>query len=329
MFNLLRSLSGGAQIIGLGNIMKNGILLSASLLALGAMFANQAEAAPAPPACTLAGAVTAGGILTGVTASSGGTSVSGNWDTFFGEGAGLVTCDAWNFQSDFAYYDHAATVSNVNVTAPEGHFGGAVFYRDPGFGDYGISASYLAATNNVISGFSPNYIRVGAFGDYFVNEQATLGLAGHYFHTTHDTNLFGTTKNYSGFELSADAKYYVTPDFKLSLTGDLLQSQSSIAGTTIHVGGGAVTAQADYQLNENGLVGFLGGRYAHRVLWQDGGSSLNLDDKQVYIGLTFNFGEKAGSLVSHDRTGPVNNTSTFLEKLPDAFSDLVTAEGGL
>jgi hypothetical protein len=308
-------------------------LLGLSVLALGAVFAGQAQAAPA--GCTISGIVTAGGMLTGtdVTSSTSSGSLNGNWDSLFGEGAGLITCDAWNFQSDFAYYDHRASAStgnknsaSKNFSVPEGHFGGDVFWRAPNSGAFGVQASYVTQTT-IIPGFAADYLRLGAFGEYYLNDQATLGLGGHYFFSTHDQFGFSNQgKNHSGFELSADAKYYLSPDLKFSLTGELLNSQytSTNFPGSLNLNGYAITAQADYQFNDSGLIGFIGGRYAHRTLGSDSSpDNLNINDKQVYVGMTFAFGgPKGASLVARDRNGPVNNTSTFLEKLPDPFSDL-------
>ncbi len=309
---------------------KSAALLGMSILALGTVFSGQSQATPS--GCTVAGIVSGGGMLTGTTLSETGSSgtIDGNWDSLFGEGGGVLTCGSWNFQGDFAYYDHRASApvgknsSNKDFSLPEGHFGGDIFWRDPGAGAIGIQASYVSQTA-ILPGFNADYLRLGAFGEYYLNDRATLGLGGHYFSSTHalyETN--STAKNHSGFELSADAKYYVTPDFKLTLTGELLNSKydwTVVLGSE-NLNGYALTAQADYQFNDSGLIGFVGGRYARRTFWSDNSSNvLNVDDKQVYVGMSFAFGGQKGSLVSHDRSGPVNNTSTFLEKLPDPISD--------
>jgi hypothetical protein len=320
---------------------KSVTLLGLSVLALGAVFSGQSQAAPA--GCTIAGIVSAGGMLTGtdVSSSDGGEKFNGNWDSLFGEGAGLVTCDAWNFQGDFAYYDHRASAPtggkdsvSKNFSLPEGHFGGDIFWRDPSAGAFGVQASYVTQTT-FVPGFTNDYLRLGAFGEFYVNEQATLGLGGHYFFSTHnqfDTGSGG--KDHNGFELSADAKYYLTPDLKFTLTGELMSSKYTPPSGSINMNGYALTGQVDYQFNDSGLIGFLGGRYAHRDLSEGGSSSnLNIEDKQVYIGMTFAFGgPKGSSLVARDRHGPVNNTSTFLEKLPDPISDVTISAaqtGGL
>ena len=312
---------------------KSAALLGLSILALGTVYSGQSQATPS--GCTVAGIVSGGGMLTGTSLNSDNIngSVDGNWDSLFGEGGGVLTCGSWNFQGDFAYYDHRASSggknsSNKDFSVPEGHFGGDIFWRNPGEGAIGIQASYVGQTT-IIPGFSADYLRLGTFGEYYLNDRATFGLGGHYFSSTHalyETNSSG--KDHSGFELSADAKYYVTPDFKLTLTGELLNSKytSTFGQGTENLNGYALTAQADYQFNDSGLIGFVGGRYARRTLGDNSSNDLNIDDKQVYVGMSFAFGGQKGSLVSHDRSGPVNNTSTFLEKLPDPISDTLIPE---
>ena len=311
--------------------LKTKTIFGISILALSALFMGPAQAAPSE--CSVSGILTAGGMLEGghLYSDSSSTTADSHWGALFGDGAALVTCDAWNFQADAAFYNHSASARGKSFNAPEGHFGGDVFWRDPSAGDFGFQASYVSETS-IFNAFDGNYdiARGGLFGNYYLNDSVSLGANAHFFTTTH--NVFrskGGGKGYSGFDVSADAKYYVTPNFKFTLTGDLLQSQyrSPSSSSKLNLGGAAVTLQADYQFNDWGLTGFVGGRLSHRIFWSDSGSggSFNLDDRQVFVGLTLPIGGKPGSMVMHDRTGPVNNTSTFLEKLPSPFDDLIMA----
>ena len=310
--------------------LKVKIIFGISMLALGAMFMGSAQAAPSE--CSASGVLTAGGMLEGghFYSDSGSGSADSAWGGLFGEGAGLITCDAWNFQGDAAYYDHSAAARGKNFNSPEGHFGGDVFWRDPSKGDYGIQASYVSETSilNIEDG---NYdiARGGVFGNFYLNDNVSLGASAHLFTTLHNTfRVKSGGKGYSGFEVSADAKYYVTPNLKFTLTGDVIESQYTVptSSNTLELGGAAVALQADYQFNDTGLTGFVGGRFAHRVLWSNsGGGDLDIDDHQVFVGLTLPIGAKPGSMVMHDRTGPVDNTSTFLEKVPAPFDDYIMA----
>ena len=298
---------------------------SASILAAFAALSNGAQAAPG---CTIAGAVTSGDLYTGVHArASGGSSGIGSndWNALFGEGAAVTTCDVWNFQGDFAYYDYQTELDglppfNKNFDSPQGHFGGAVFWRDQTVGDFGLAASRV---NQELINKNDDYYRVGAFGDFFLNDQATLGAGVHYFVNADDFS-FGK-KDHDGFELSAGAKYYATPDLKFSLDGELMLGQLAISTSpNFDFNGFAVTGQADYRFLDDGLTGFIGARYAERTI-DASGSKVGVDDTQVFAGVSYAFGGDKRSLASQDRTGPVNNTSTFFEKLPGWFNDVIAA----
>ena len=291
---------------------------SASILAAFAVLSNGAQAATG---CTIAGAVTSGDLYTNDELRvSGSGHADDDWNALFGEGAAVTTCDVWNFQGDFAYYDFQTEIKltsppfgNKNFDTPQGHFGGAVFWRDPTAGDFGVAASRvdqeLFTKNN-------DYYRFGAFGDFFLNDQVTLGAGAHYFANVDDFVV--GKKDHDGFELSAGAKFYATPDLKFSLDGELMLGQVAVSTSPkFDLNGFAITGQADYRFMDDGLSGFVGARYAERTLDLGGGSSkVSLDDMQVFAGLSYAFGGDKSSLASQDRTGPVNNTSTFFEKLP-------------
>ena len=289
----------------------------ASMVAALAVLSNGAQAATG---CTIAGVVTSGDIYTGDDLRISGSSSSGgsnDWNALFGEGAGLTTCDVWNFQGDFAYYDHQADGNppfDKNFDSPQGHFGGAAFWRDQTVGDFGVTASRV---NQEVFNKNDDYYRVGAFGDFFLNDQVTLGAGAHYFVNADD--LFFGKKDHDGFELSAGAKFYATPNLKFSLDGELMLGQLAISTSpNFDFNGFAITGQADYRFLDDGLTGFVGARYAERTIdfGSAGGPKVGVDDTQVFAGLSYAFGGDKSSLASQDRTGPVNNTSTFFEKLP-------------
>ena len=154
--------------------------------------------------------------------------MSTDWGTLFGEGAGLVTCDAMNYQADFAYYDHSTEVDvsgkDVDIGGANGHLGGALFWRDPSMA-LGISGSWVNQDTFVKD---INYIRAGAFGEFYVGDGFTLGGSAHYFTTTED--ILGV-KDHEGFELAAIAKFYPTSDLALTLRGDMMLSEMEASGT--------------------------------------------------------------------------------------------------
>jgi hypothetical protein len=86
--------------------------------------------------------------------------------------------------------------------------------------------------------------------------------------------------------------------------------------------GFAITAEGEYLVWDEGLSLFAGARYAEREIEEDD-FSINVDDVQVFVGMSFAFGAAGTSLVNLDRTGPIDNTSTMFEKLPDVFSEFI------
>lgn len=262
--------------------------------------------------CSLNGAVTIGYMFT----DSNFSEIDGNydWETPFGEAAGLVTCDAWNFQADFASYAHEADIDGKTLDDTEGHFGGAAFWRDPDAGAFGVSASMI---NHEFFGKDNDYWRLGAFGEFYVSDQFTLGGGVHYF--TSQDDFFG--KDHDGFEFTANAKFYVMPKLSLSVQGDYMISEFDGSGDS-SIDGYAVSGEAKYLVFDEGLSLFAGGRYAERTLGDD---DADIEDLQVYVGLEFAFGGGGGSLAASDRSGKYDNTSVMLEKLPSVFNEIFAA----
>ena len=127
--------------------MTNNLKLSVCAAAL-ALMVSLGSASPLRAAdvvdegCTLSGSVTAGYMFNSQDfdldeGGSGGEDVSfsTDWNTPFGEGAGLVTCGAFNVQADVAYYAHSADVDeeDFDLDQTNTHIGGALFWRDPSF----------------------------------------------------------------------------------------------------------------------------------------------------------------------------------------------------
>ncbi|WP_162914323.1 hypothetical protein, partial [Taklimakanibacter lacteus] len=106
------------------------------------------------------------------------------------------------------------------------------------------------------------------------------------------------------------------PDFSLLLRGDLLLAEFEFGGADADWDGFAITGEGEYLVWDQGLSLFAGARYAEREFDPDGSStSLDIDDFQVYGGVKFYFGQD-GTLLERQRTGPIDNTSVFDEKLP-------------
>ena len=285
---------------------------SASVLALSAFALFGASGASAAdmqdPGCSVHGLVELGYMATTSSMDEDSLPESAQWSTPFGEGAGLLTCDAWNFQADMASYAHSADfISGKNLDDTRGHFGGAAFWRDSNVGSFGVSASLI---NTEVFGKENDYWRAGAFGEMFASDQISLGGGAHYFVSQDD--IVG--KDHKGWELTANAKFYATPNFSLMLQGDYMNSK--ISGEDFN--GWAATGEARYLISDQGLSLFAGGRYAKRTL--DG---TDINDLQGYAGLTFAFNSSGMSLAQSDRSGRYDNTSTMLEKLPGPFGEIL------
>lgn len=316
-----------------------------ALLAAAVMMPQAASAADiADTGCTLQGAVMGGGLLGwqsyDVDSIDDENAEDTDWSALFAEASGLVTCNAWNFQADYAYYGHSADLGNKDIDddtpipdeldsksleseAGSHHFGGAVFWRDPQFAAVGLSGSYITQDADWYFIDKDNsYYRVGLFGDFYANDQFTLGGSVHYFNGS--SEAFGKDfADHDGFELAAFAKFYATPELAFSLRGDYMISDFSEDGSgggsgDISFDGFAITGEAEYLVWDEGLSLFGGARFASREFNDMG--ELGIDDVQVYAGLKFALGGGGGSLVDRDRSGAYDNTSVMLEKLPNAWA---------
>ena len=329
------------------------LTVSAAALALlvsGGAASVQAADVVAEPGCTLSGSVMAGYMFDwqdtnfdfGDFNQQSFDDKDGNvdWQTPFGEGAGLVTCGGFNVQADVAYYAHSADLDNedVNLDQTNTHIGGAVFYRDPASWAGGVSASWIS---QYIISKDVDVFRVGLFGEFYFDDMFTLGASAHYYN-----NDGFEVKDEDGFELAAWGRFYATPDLSLMLRGDLLFAQTDVdfggpfESSGNNIDGWAITGEAEYLVWDQGLSIFAGARYAERSYEIDNtpffGPPIDLDvdvdDFQVFAGLKFYFGQD-GTLVERQRTGTIDNTSVWNEKLPNLFTSseagLIDAEGGI
>lgn len=327
----------------LGKLMITKMKLSASVAALalllsGGFAATQAaDIEPVEPGCTLSGSVM-GGYMFGWQNSEfdlGEGDFDGkdvDWETPFAEGAGLVTCGGFNAQADFAYYGHSGKGDYDNdipsfiddgwIDQTNVHLGGALFYRDPQAWAAGLQASWIS--QNVENVFSDStdidIYRVGLFGEYYFNEIFTLGGSAAYYYADWPSNNIDFIDHDDGFELAVWARYYATPDFSLMLRGDgLLARAEDEDGDKADLNGFAITGEGEYLVWDQGLSLFAGARYADRKLDADDGPfEATIEHTQVYAGIKFYFGQQ-GTLVERQRTGTIDNTSVFNEKLPNFF----------
>jgi hypothetical protein len=256
-----------------------------------------------------------------------------DWETPFGEGAGLVTCGGFNIQADVAYYAHSADTDNsdVDLDQTNTHIGGAVFFRDPASWAGGLSASWISQD---VLGKDLDVFRVGLFGEFYLDDMFTFGGSAHYYNADGYEEDF---KDEDGFELAAWGRFYVTPDLSLMARGDFLIANPDFANFTPFdsddTTGWAITGEGEYLVWDQGLSLFAGARYAERDAEVDidvgqGAEErfkFDVDDFQVYAGIKFYFGQD-GTLVERQRTGTVDNTSVWNEKLPNIFTSLEASD---
>lgn len=275
-----------------------------------------------------------------------------HWETPFAEGAALFTCHGLNVQGDFAWYDHQYDVQNFSdfegkddkFDQTSRHIGAALFYREPDSFAFGISGSRIEqdtslSITEIFDDKNADIWRVGVFGEVYLGDVFTLGASAHYY--SRDQSKFGSgndfaTKDEDGFELAAWGRFYPTPNLSLTVRGDLLLPNADF--TTHGVSGvdanwdiddgWAISGEAEYLVWDRGLTLLGGARYAERSFsteLSEGPISFSTDsdikDFQVYAGLKFYFdfsGQK--TLVEDHRTGAIDNTSVFHEKLPEIMS---------
>jgi hypothetical protein len=312
----------------IGKLKLSASAAALALLVAGAVSSAQAADVVADEGCTISGAVGIGYMFDWQKADfdfGQEDSVDGDvdWNTPFGEAGGLVTCGGFNVQADFAYYNHQGDADVglgklEDVDADNSHFGGALFWRDPSYAALGVSASWV--NQDVLSKDSDTF-RGGVFGEFYM-ENFTLGASAHYFNGE-VINIGPLDIDQDGFELAAWGRFYATPDLSLMLRGDALLSNidaDQITDEDVDLNGWAITGEAEYLAWDKGLSVFGGLRYAQRSLDVDNEDfDVDIDDTQVYAGLKFYFGQD-GTLQDRQRTGTVDNTSVFLEKLPNALT---------
>lgn len=325
--------------------------LSASAAALALLVTAGATSSQAAdyvePGCTLSGQVAAGYMYNWQKSDfdfGDGDNFDGkdiDWDTPFGEGAGLVTCGGLNIQADIAYYAHSGDVEEIfesgdfDTDQTNTHIGGALFYRDPASWAAGLQASWISQD---VGSIDIDIFRVGLFGELYVNDMFTLGASAAYYKSDWPDNFNADSKDEDGFELAAWGRFYATPDLALTLRGDVLLATTTLEfdddGQTEEFDGDldgfAITGDAEYLVWAQGLSLFGGARYAEREIDfdDDFGPKTTVEDFQIFAGIKFYFGQD-GTLIERQRTGTVDNTSVFNEKLPNAFVSQQLAFPGL
>lgn len=175
-----------------------------------------------------------------------------------------------------------------------------------------------------------DFYRIGVFGEWYAGDMFTLGGAVHYSDGTIIQDAGDDDVDRSAWEFTANARFYVTPDFSLMVQGDYYTADidGDFGHTNVDEDGWAITGEGEYLVWDQGLSVFAGARYAERTLeFSDEGESVefNIDDTQVYAGIKFYFGND-GTLIERQRTGLSDNTSTMFEKLPATLNALTAVD---
>jgi hypothetical protein len=312
-------------------------LLCATLI--GACAAGTPAFAADPVAeanCTVSGLVQGGGGLDGQNLNGPLNLSLATWKIGFAEGALAYECGSWGAQLDGAFYGHWANSTyrgtNYDMSNPEGHIGGAAYWRNADVGQFGLAASRVFQSNAIrLGGVAPipdtssGLWRIGGFGEYFAGDMFTLGAGAHYISGQQIYPLGGFQFEHQGIEAEIYAKAYASDNLALSVRGDVLASKFTFSGAPVtNWNGFAIGAEAEYLVPDTALSLFASARYAKRT-W-DFGSGYNFDDAQGLLGVKFAFGGSApSSLRNRDRHGAYDNTSVFDEKLPNYSSSLLSA----
>jgi hypothetical protein len=316
--------------------MKTSLLLGTSILAMVAAFAVDVAPAsaadmpvviePVAPAPVLghrfAGTVTAGVMWTRDQIDySGGFDDDDdddddddvNWNSFFGEAAVLFGPEGtnFNFQGDFSFHSHSPDFGSGfgpsgNTRLDSWHAGGIAFWRDANVGLVGIDGSFIS---NDYFGSVESW-RLGLRGEYFVDPSITVGGGAGYV----TMDFFGKADG-DGFDGNLWARYYFNDSFAMKVRGDV-GSLSFDDGPYEDVTAWAIAGEGEYLLPSLPMSVFVGVRYAKSDV--DASPDYTVDSLQVYGGAKFYFGsgDAGTSLATHHRNNTLDNTSTFLERMP-------------
>jgi hypothetical protein len=197
-------------------------------------------------------------------------------------GSGILPLGS-NFvvQGDAGYHNLQASGTSVNNWT----VGGSVAYTHA-LGRIGATVAYNAFD---VSGANLNVTNYGAFGEWYVNDRATLGVKGGGATLSGSFGGFGlgnTTVGYAGGE----ALGYLTPD--LSVSGSVDWAGKN--GVNVTSGG----VQGEYLISHQYPVSVFGGYTYTDLSGFGGGEQANT----FSIGVKYYFGGN-GSLVEHQRTG--------------------------
>jgi hypothetical protein len=275
--------------------------------------------------CSVFGVVSGGGTYDWADSASDAATLQRNLAPFVsGFGSASVAYGCYNYvaQLDAGYARYGTSPSNASIVETAAHVGGALSLRDANVGAVGIAGSRIFSSTSETGGAinasdSQGLWRVGGFGEYYLNNQFTLGLGGHYVNGRIAENPI-LTQTQSGFEGEAYARYYPADNISLNLRGDFLSSTLNIEQLNLQDpwNGYAIALEGEYLVPDTAFSFTTGLRYSDRRRTA-GNSNVDFTDVTGQIGFSYSFGGPSpSSLQQRDRHGNYDNTSVFDEKLP-------------
>jgi len=259
----------------------------ASAVALSAISFAAAQADPAAPAAASSGyaiqpQAVIGGDYSYISANHGGSA-----NDFGGEAGGIVPFGG-GFSGQVAGGYHSIDANHGGGTLNSYDIGGAVAWSSD-MGRIGGNVAYADVSGGGVNGSITNY---GAFGEYYANDQFTLGLRGGGV-TLQGSGAFGGlhgSGSTSGGYVGGEVVGYVTPDVDISgqveYTGIKQGSQTKLG------------IDAEWLFSEEiPISGWVGYDYA-----SISGGGVSADTNTVSVGLRYYIGGN-GSLVQRHRSG--------------------------
>lgn len=215
----------------------------------------------------------------------------------------------FDFQADVSIANNWFSDNWSGQQTTDWHFGMALYARDADWGILGLETAIggLEGISGPASKSSASLRRIGVRADYFWNDNVTsINRVGY-------VELEGAVYDMSGLYGNAGVNWYLTDNFAAKIDFDYAllnvtnQHQLELWATTV---------EAEYLVGEvfgTDAALFAGARMSE---FEPGGPWYN--EFQGFGGLRMYFGN-AVSLRDHHRSGPQENNSAVLERLPFAM----------
>lgn len=215
----------------------------------------------------------------------------------------------FDFQADVSIANNWFSDNWSGQQTTDWHFGMALYARDADWGILGLETAIggLEGISGPASKSSASLRRIGVRADYFWNDNVTsINRVGY-------VELEGAVYDMSGLYGNAGVNWYLTDNFATKIDFDYAllnvtnQHQLELWATTV---------EAEYLVGEvfgTDAALFAGARMSE---FEPGGPWYN--EFQGFGGLRMYFGN-AVSLRDHHRSGPQENNSAVLERLPFAM----------